>query len=678
MNGKFAVLLMITTILIICGIADATNIVPNFTANTTTPLINAPVQFTDTSTGPHDTWDWSFGDGSTSYIQNPLYTYTTTGYKTVSLNVYLASDPGNATTITKTDYIYVYPAIPDPPVASFTAAPTTLIVGNVVYFTDTSINTPTSWSWDFGDGTGSTDKNPTHTYSGTGSFSISLSASNLGGSNTTIKSNYITVAAALTPIVSFTSNVTLGSPPLAVQFNDTSLNTPTSWVWNFGDGTYSNTKNTTHVYNTSSVYTVVLTASNAAAINSTTGTITVSTLIGFNRQDLPMNGYYSYTLYVKDASTGYAINTFTVTDSNGNTADITTGKYVQSFSYGIASFTVSASGYTSQKQSYLIDDQDENSTMWMYPTPETNTTQILYVTPLKVRFLCTNYLNQPIAGMNVSITGYESTLGSNSWIPYLFGYNLNNTPLLNTTMYGLTGSDGSVNFIMLETEQYMMNFTYAPLGINETRYVNPLETEYNYIFYTETQPVSTGVISYGLTDEIMNSSMVYLFFNYTDTSATTDRLTIYVSNKSVSNQIYNYTYTNPTTINVTYPLLVAPGYTYYWGLSANSTQYAKQVNATNYVSSPSSQWSINPLQAKNGDPFATWVYNGSAILLIGLFACGLGFNRTNVKIGSITVGIISGFFTLIGWLQISTLLLSMAIGLGILFYFRFAEEESST
>jgi PKD repeat protein len=678
MKGIFAGLLIIITLLLISGTAGASNIVVNFTANTTTPLINVPVQFTDTSTGPHDTWQWDFGDGGTSSLQNPLYTYTTTGNKTVNLNTELLSDPANATSLTKPNYLYVYPAIPAPPVALFTAAPTNIIIGSTVYFTDTSINGPTSWSWDFGDGTGSISENPSHTYSNVGTYTVTLIASNLGGSNTTIKTNLITVSNAFTPIVMFTSNVSIGSPPLAVKFTDTSLNSPTQWVWNFGDNTYSTIQNPSHTYNQSGIYTVTLTESNGGGSNSTTGTITVVTLVGYNRQDLPMNGYYSYTFFVKDGSTGYPVNSFTVTDSAGNTAQITDGKYVQTFPYGMTSFTVSSSGYQTQKATYLIDDQNENSTMVLYPSPVTNTTQLMYVTPLKVRFLCTNYLNQPISGMNVSITGYQTTLGSNSWVPALFGYNLNNTPLLNATMYGNTGSDGSVNFIMLETEQYMMNFTDQELGINETRYVNPLETEYDYIFYTESQPVSSGVISYGLTDQVINSSMVYLYFNYTDTSQNTDSLKIYVSNGSISNQVYNYTYSHPSTINVTYPLSSQPGITYYWGLSGNSTRYSTPITATNYISAPSSQWLINPLNAKNGDSMAAWIYNGSAILLIGLFSGTLGFNRTNVKIGGITIAIIAGFFTLIGWLEISTLLLSVAIGLGILFYFRFAEEESST
>lgn len=44
------------------------------------------VHFVDLSTGVPDAWTWSFGDGTDSEEQNPVYTYTRTGSYTVSLN----------------------------------------------------------------------------------------------------------------------------------------------------------------------------------------------------------------------------------------------------------------------------------------------------------------------------------------------------------------------------------------------------------------------------------------------------------------------------------------------------------------------------------------------------------------------------------------------------------------
>jgi FOG: PKD repeat len=66
------------------------------------------------------------------------------------------------------------------------------------------------------------------------------------------------------PIADFTANTTSGENTAAVQFNDTSNNTPTSWLWDFGDGTTSTDENATHTYSEPGNYTVKLTASNSA------------------------------------------------------------------------------------------------------------------------------------------------------------------------------------------------------------------------------------------------------------------------------------------------------------------------------------------------------------------------------------------------------------------------------
>jgi PKD repeat protein len=64
------------------------------------------VQFTDLSTGPVTGWNWSFGDGNTSTLENPSYTYANAGLYTVSLTVTNASS-GATNTMTKSNYITV-------------------------------------------------------------------------------------------------------------------------------------------------------------------------------------------------------------------------------------------------------------------------------------------------------------------------------------------------------------------------------------------------------------------------------------------------------------------------------------------------------------------------------------------------------------------------------------------
>jgi PKD repeat protein len=85
------------------GDDDAT-IKAEFTSNVISGEAPLTVNFTDQSTGTVVSWDWSFGDGSTSNEQNPSHTYKNLGSYTVTLTV---TGPTGSNTETKSDYIKV-------------------------------------------------------------------------------------------------------------------------------------------------------------------------------------------------------------------------------------------------------------------------------------------------------------------------------------------------------------------------------------------------------------------------------------------------------------------------------------------------------------------------------------------------------------------------------------------
>jgi PKD repeat protein len=85
----------------------------------------------------------------------------------------------------------------DPPVADFTATPSSGPAPLQVQFTDQSTNLPNSWAWDF-DNNGTVDstaQNPLFTYTAPGTYTVSLTASNSGGPNT--KTKQVSVGQAL-------------------------------------------------------------------------------------------------------------------------------------------------------------------------------------------------------------------------------------------------------------------------------------------------------------------------------------------------------------------------------------------------------------------------------------------------------------------------------------------------
>jgi PKD repeat protein len=155
--------------------------------NGTSPLL---VQFTDESTGTISSWFWDFGDGGTSTVQHPSYTYNNAGDFTVTLTV---TGPGGEDTEIKTDYIHV--TEPEPTVADFTADMTSGTAPLTVQFTDQSTGEIESWSWSFGDGGNSQDQHPLYTYNAAGDYTVSLTVTGSGGSDTETKMDYIHVAA---------------------------------------------------------------------------------------------------------------------------------------------------------------------------------------------------------------------------------------------------------------------------------------------------------------------------------------------------------------------------------------------------------------------------------------------------------------------------------------------------
>jgi PKD repeat protein len=82
---------------------------------------------------------------------------------------------------------------PSPPVADFSASPTSGVAPLDVNFSDLSTGNITSWSWNFGDGYGATLRNPSHTYEFPGTYTVSLTVSGESGSNAKTKPDYITV-----------------------------------------------------------------------------------------------------------------------------------------------------------------------------------------------------------------------------------------------------------------------------------------------------------------------------------------------------------------------------------------------------------------------------------------------------------------------------------------------------
>jgi len=275
----------------------AVPVTADFSATPTSGPAPLLVAFTNLAAGDWSTVSWNFGDGATSIATSPSHTYSVAGTYTVSLTV---TGSGGTDTETKTAYVTVY----EPVSANFSATPTSGVAPLAVIFTNLSTGDWTTASWDFGDGATSTDANPSHTYTVAGTYTVTLTVSGLGGSDTEIKTSYITVYTSV--FADFSAMPVSGVAPLSVSFTNLSTGDWTTASWDFGDGATSTLSNPSHTYSTAGTYTVTLTVTGLGGTDTETkvGYITVYTPVSANFSATPTSGPAPLAVNFTNLSTG--------------------------------------------------------------------------------------------------------------------------------------------------------------------------------------------------------------------------------------------------------------------------------------------------------------------------------------------------------------------------------------
>lgn len=128
-----------------------------------------PMQFTDTTNiqnGTIGSWQWDFGDGQTSVLQNPTHIYANGGSYNVQLVV--TSTDGCTDTIVETVNVDGVPNIQ--------FAFTNECINEVVTFDNQTVDpNPLLFTWDFGDGSAASNlEDETHTYTASGVYDVEL------------------------------------------------------------------------------------------------------------------------------------------------------------------------------------------------------------------------------------------------------------------------------------------------------------------------------------------------------------------------------------------------------------------------------------------------------------------------------------------------------------------------
>mgnify|MGYP000889111751 FL=1 len=223
-----------------------------FLQDSLNPLI---VHFSDISTGEADTWEWNFGDGTTSTLQNPSHTFPGQGVYMVTLSI---EDAAGACSdqicrevvisgLQNCQAVFNYFIYPNNPF--------------LVQFIDFSTGTIDVWLWDFGDGNFGFGTEPLHVYENEGIYTVCLYVMNtISG----ISDQYCKLVEISNNPDCFAEFTILPSTAdlFTFQFADQSGGNIVEWNWDFGDGSISTLKNPLHTFAAEGIYEVCLTVKN--------------------------------------------------------------------------------------------------------------------------------------------------------------------------------------------------------------------------------------------------------------------------------------------------------------------------------------------------------------------------------------------------------------------------------
>jgi len=233
-----------------------------------TPTSGAPgvaVQFTDSSTGSVESYEWDFGALGTSTEANPVVVYPDVGTYSVRLTV--RGTRGESLVI-KNNLIQVGAQ----PIAGFSCTPIEGFLPLTVACIDESSNgVNTTTTWDFGDGSIATGPNPSHEYTTAGNYVITQTVSGAGGSDQATESVDV-FSLSIMP-----NPATGAAAPADVIFTGDSGGQRGFLFWTI-DGVVSIGTSAQHRFNRPGTYTVLLEFGNLSGL---VGRSTIEYVVGY-------------------------------------------------------------------------------------------------------------------------------------------------------------------------------------------------------------------------------------------------------------------------------------------------------------------------------------------------------------------------------------------------------------
>ena len=301
--------------------------------NATTPCDRNAVQFTDASTPAADiiTYDWKFGDGRTSILQNPQHLYA--GFGTYNTGLTVTTSHTCADSITK-------------PVTVLQVGQANFNAPGVCYPNATQFNNTTdtvtfpvsTFTWTFGSGNaGSNQTSPTYNYPAAGIYNVTIIANFANGcTDTTTGTTEVYVVPSVSNVLQNVScnngsdgSIALtpvsGTTPFNYAWSNSPANAPTNAP--IAAGSYDVTFTDAHTCTATETY--VLTEPNELLFDTATSEISCYNYTDGTTTVMPYGGTPTYTYLWSNGSTsatayGLGAGIYSVTITDGNACTVAT------------------------------------------------------------------------------------------------------------------------------------------------------------------------------------------------------------------------------------------------------------------------------------------------------------------------------------------------------------------
>ncbi len=188
-------------------------------------------------------------------------------FGSTSLKLTLTDSEG--TTAEQTITVTLTSVNDNPTIEEFSASPTSGTAPLTVNFNSlgADIEGDVTYYWAFGDGGVSILEDPTHTYDTPRTYQAALTVRDEDGAVAfeTVTIKVIDPSANSVPVVHASASPSSGTAPLSVKFTSSATGGDgvISYLWDFGDGVTSNSRNPTHIYSKQGTYFAKLTVSDA-------------------------------------------------------------------------------------------------------------------------------------------------------------------------------------------------------------------------------------------------------------------------------------------------------------------------------------------------------------------------------------------------------------------------------